>query len=66
IFSCNRSGHLSRDCPDSDIKCYSCGLMGHMARDCSNNRIFSSSSSIQPRQMNVSQQSYNINMPLIN
>ncbi|CAF1254972.1 unnamed protein product, partial [Rotaria sordida] len=53
-------------CPDSDIKCYSCGLMGHMARDCSNNRIFSSSSSIQPRQMNVSQQSYNINMPLIN
>merc|ERR1719370_499153 len=35
-YSCNGTGHISRDCTDSTSgpKCYNCQNIGHMAKDC--------------------------------
>jgi hypothetical protein len=41
-YSCGKSGHISRDCPEGGAggdsrdnrKCYACGGFGHISRDC--------------------------------
>ena len=34
-YNCNQTGHIQRDCPNSDQKtCYNCQGTGHVARDC--------------------------------
>ena len=33
-FRCNKSGHLSRNCPDVIRKCYICNSSSHLANRC--------------------------------
>ena len=45
-YSCNRFGHISRDCRFRLGLCIICGERGHFARDCPKRRVFNRSSSV--------------------